>query len=385
MLHAQAIIELDGPGSAVSELEGLLEKPDTIAGRAHFLLAKILYENQTTSSNTTNKNHAKLEHHHRQAEKLVPDISKYYFLRKQTELATRKKLELLRLSLQLDPSEIFGEPVNLGPMVNSPNIEMTPSISADGLSLYFTSDRSDGEGRGDIWMATRISTTDAWSDATNIGLPVNTPAMESFPSISADDLELYFCRGDWGQGDIYVATRNSSQEPWRNAVKLSDAINVSADDYAPLISFDGLTLYFVSKRPGGPGDIDMWITTRPKLDAEWGCPEPLPPPINSPHKEGHKCVSTDGLMMFFQRFKGREANKFLYVTIRDTKGDPWSQPINLGPMPLGGTSIPAIYSLSSDGTKLYFCDHPFSEPQSGGYGKSDIWYMPIIVSPDSEE
>jgi Tol biopolymer transport system component len=262
---------------------------------------------------------------------------------------------------------------------------MTPSISADGLSLYFTSDRPDGEGRWDIWLATRTSTTDEWSPATNVGSSVNTSGMESMPSISADGLELYFCRGDWGQGDLYVVTRNSPEEPWQTAVRLSDAVNVSADDYSPLISFDGLSLYFVSKRPGGPGDIDMWVTVRPTLDAEWGCPEPLPPPINSPHKEGHKCVSTDGLMLFFQRIEGRQANKSLYVTIRDTKADPWSQPINLGPMPLGGASIPAIYSLSSDGTKLYFCDHPFVEPQSGGYGKSDIWYMPIIVSPDPDE
>jgi hypothetical protein len=114
---------------------------------------------------------------------------------------------------------------------------MTPSISADGLSLYFTSDRPDGEGRWDIWMATRTSTSDEWSAATNIGQPVNTSAMESFPSISADGLELYFCRGDWGQGDLYVATRHSAREPWQAAVRLSDAINVAADDYAPLVPF----------------------------------------------------------------------------------------------------------------------------------------------------
>jgi hypothetical protein len=102
-------------------------------------------------------------------------------------------------------------------------------------------------------------------------------------------------------------------------------------------------------------------------------------PINSPHKEGHKCVSADGLMLFFQRIKEKKANKFLYVAIRDTQADPWSPPINLGPMPVTESSLPAIYSLSSDGTKLYFYDHPYSEPQSGGQGKSDIWYLPIII------
>ena len=129
----------------------------------------------------------------------------------------------------------------------------------------------------------------------------------------------------------------------------------------------------------------MWVTTRPTLGAEWGCPEPLPPPINSPYKEGHKCISADGLMFFFQRFKGRETNKLLFATIRDTKTDPWSQPFNLGPIPLGGASVPAIYSLSCDGTELYFCDHPFFESQAGGHGKTDIWYVPITVSPQAGE
>jgi serine/threonine protein kinase len=385
LLHAQTTMELEGATSAVSELEGLLEKPDAIAGRAHFLLAKILYENETGTSNTIDENHAEWEYHRQQAEKLVPDIAKYYFLRKQTELAVNKKLELLRLTVQLDPNGIFGEPVNLGPMINSPSSEMTPSISADNCAIYFCSDRPSGQGGWDIWMATRSTSSDQWSPATDVGPPVNTSGMEWMPSISADGLELYFCRGDWGQGDIYVATRHSPQEPWQTAVRLSDAINVAADDYAPLISFDGLSLYFVSKRSGGPGDIDMWITKRPTLDAEWGCPEPLPAPINSPHKEGHKCVSSDGLMLFFQRIKENKANKFLYVAIRDTQADPWSPPINLGPMPVPGSSLPAIYSLSCDGTELYFCDHPFFEPQPGSHGQSDIWYIPINVLPLAEK
>jgi len=380
LLHAQAAMELEGAASAVPGLEGLLEESDEIASRAHFLLAKILYENRTTDD----ENRAAWEQHRLQAEMLVPDIAKYYFLRKQTELAASKKLELLRLALQLDPSGIFGEPMNLGPMINSPNTEMTPSISADDCTIYFCSDRPGSQGGWNIWMATRSSPSEEWSPAVDVGPPVNTSGMEWMPSISADGLELYFCRGDWGQGDIYVATRHSPKESWQAVVRLSDAVNVAADDYSPLISFDGLSLYFISKRPGGPGDIDMWFTTRPALDAEWGCPEPLPPPINSPYKEGHKCVSTDGLMLFFQRFKENEANRSLYVTIRDTKADPWSQPINLGPMLMLESSLPAIYSLSCDGTKLYFYDHPFFEPQAGGYGKSDIWYLPIIIPPDPE-
>ncbi len=90
-------------------------------------------------------------------------------------------------------------------------------------------------------------------------------------------------------------------------------------------------------------------------------------------------------MLFFQRFEDGGANKFLYAAMRDTKAEPWSDPINLGPLPVSGSSIPAIYSLSCDGTKLYFCDHPFFEPQPGGQGKSDIWYLPIAVSSQAGE
>jgi hypothetical protein len=51
-------------------------------------------------------------------------------------------------------------------------------------------------------------------------------------------------------------------------------------------------------------------------------------------------------------------------------------------MPVPDPSIPAISSLAYDGTKLYFFDHPFSNPQPGGYGQQDIWYLPITTSPD---
>ncbi len=382
LLHARTTLELEGPIAAIGELETVLGPADDTAGQAHFLLAKIYDDLAITDANQATQFQHKREYHQRAAEHLVPAIARYYFLRRQILLTTSDQLNLLRSSLRLHPNGIFGQPVNLGPVINSSAAEWSPSISADDRQIYFVSDRAGGPGGWDIWTATRTTTDDEWSIPVNVGPPVNTSGPEWFPSISGDGLELYFCRGDWGQGDLYVAIRREPRGPWETVTRLPDAINVSADDYSPLISFDGHELYFISKRAGGPGDIDIWLTKRSAFDLEWGCPEPLPRPINSVHKEGHKCLSSDGLILFFQRIKGNEANKFLYATIRETKTDAWSLPVNLGPMPVPDPSLPAISSLSHDGTKLYFFDHPFRDPQPGGFGQQDIWYLPITPSPD---
>ncbi len=381
LLHARTTLELQDPTDAISELEAVLGPSDEIAGHAHFLLARIYDDVEPAETSQAAEYHQRREYHRRQAERLVPVIARHYFLRRQISLTTDDQLNLLRSTLELDPHGIFGKPVNAGPTINSPHAEWYPSISADDRALYFVSDRPGGPGNWDIWMATRPSADGDWSVPVNLGPPVNTSASEWFPSISADGLELYFCRGDWGQGDLYVATRRSPDEPWQAVAKLPDGINVADDDYSPLISFDGLSLYFISKRLGGPGDIDIWLSRRSTPDVEWGCPEPLPWPINSPHKEGHKCLSSDGLILFFQRFKGREANRFLYATTRETKKDPWSPPINLGPVPIPDSSVPAVSSLSHDGTRLYFFEHPFFAPLPGGQGQQDIWYLPIDIPP----
>lgn len=89
----------------------------------------------------------------------------------------------------------FGKPVNLGPNINSSSVEIDPSISADGLELFFESRRSGGHGLADIYVSRRASKDDPWGPCMNIGAPVNTANWEQSPSISADGLSLYFSPG----------------------------------------------------------------------------------------------------------------------------------------------------------------------------------------------
>ena len=102
----------------------------------------------------------------------------------------------------------FGEPTNLGATVNSSAPEEGPSISVDGLTLYFNSDRTGGYGDFDLWMTTRETKEDPWGPPENLGSVVNSSAREMAPCISADDFTLYFYSnrtGSLGGGDIYQA------------------------------------------------------------------------------------------------------------------------------------------------------------------------------------
>src|SRR5713101_671744 len=101
----------------------------------------------------------------------------------------------------------WSEPVNLGPVVNSSGAEMNPGLSPDGLSLYFVSTRVGGLGGTDIWVSRRACDDCAWQAPVNLGSPINTADADGAPALSTDGHLLFFFSdrpGGFGQLDIYV-------------------------------------------------------------------------------------------------------------------------------------------------------------------------------------
>jgi hypothetical protein len=99
--------------------------------------------------------------------------------------------------------------MNLGPIVNSSFVDEAPSISADGLTLFFTSSRPSGHGEWDLWMTTRRTKDDAWEEPANLGLKVNSPNDDISPDISTDGHILYFSSsmtGGIGPFDLCYST-----------------------------------------------------------------------------------------------------------------------------------------------------------------------------------
>jgi len=265
----------------------------------------------------------------------------------------------------------FGPPANLGPVVNSPAFDGGPSISADGLSLYFTSERPGGSGGGDLWVTRRTKLTDPFGAPENLRTAVNSPANEFAPSISADGLSIYFDSdrpGGLGSSDIWVATRAATAEPFGPPRNVGAPVNSAASDGLPGISADGLTLYFSSRRAGGLGEMDLWAARRKKTSDPFTAAESLGAVVNSPHHDWGPSVSADGRYLFFMSDRpGGHGSQDIWAAERASDSSPFGRPQNLGPS-LNSPALDARPSISADGSTLFFMsDRPH------GAGQIDLW------------
>jgi beta-lactamase regulating signal transducer with metallopeptidase domain/Leucine-rich repeat (LRR) protein/Tol biopolymer transport system component len=286
---------------------------------------------------------------------------------------------------------IFGNPTNLGPSVNSSADEYDPSISADELELYFNSYRAGGLGQADIWVTTRKTKADPWGKPVNLGPTVNSPAADNAPSISADGLSLYFSStrpGGHGGRDIWATTRKTKSDLWSEPANLGPTVNSSADEHAPNVSSDGLELYFSghsaspeSARPGGSGEADLWVTTRKTTRDPWGTPVNLGPTVNSSFSDTGPSMSGDGLSLYFSSWRlGGYGSSDIWVTTRKSKSDPWGTPVNLGPT-VNSANWESDSDISKDGSTLYFAsDRP---GRLGSGDDTDIWQVTLGKRPES--
>ena len=261
----------------------------------------------------------------------------------------------------------FGTPTNLGPTVNSSDYDWSPSIPADGLELYFESDRPGGEGTYDIWVSTRASKEDDWGAPTNLGASINTSEWQNSPCISADGLELYF--NDWG---LWVVRRATVSDPWGEPENGS-LINVNTSNVSsgPCLSSDGLSLFLYSW-----DEQDLYVSTRPTRDDLWSEPVNLGPTVNgvnSTWENSHPTISADGLSLVFTSDRdGGSGGTDLWMTRRSTIDGPWSEPVNLGPT-VNGDRWDTHPEISADGRSLLFS----SNRHEGRYGRYDIWQASI--------
>ncbi|HUU18657.1 MAG TPA: protein kinase [Sedimentisphaerales bacterium] len=102
LLHAQLLLEEQGAGAAVPELERLLGTPDEVAGQAHFLLANIYYEGDPCAPGETSEFQQRWQEHREQAEQLIAGTASYYFLRAKAAYSVKEMLEMLGKALERD-------------------------------------------------------------------------------------------------------------------------------------------------------------------------------------------------------------------------------------------------------------------------------------------
>jgi len=271
----------------------------------------------------------------------------------------------------------FGEASILEQVINSTSSDNTPSISPDGLEFYFASDRTGGYGNYDLWVSkkqtTRQSAEPVFGQPINLGSMVNSSNDEVSPDISADGLSLYFDAGPVNRRDIWVTERVAKDQPWGTPVKLGPDVNRATWQFCPSISPDGLHLYFDSE--GQSTAWGIWMSSRQTHSEPWQPAVSLGSLIDSSYNESAADISFDGLAMFFHSDRpGGYGGQDLYVTIRATIDANWGIPINLGPNVNTAYSESDV-SVSADGRMIYFSEYP--NPRPGGIGSLDIWQAPI--------
>ncbi len=137
------------------------------------------------------------------------------------------------------------------------------SLNYDGTKLYFSSRRSEGIGKFDIWYSSLVD--GEWSRPKNIGKPINSAGNEGNPSVSPDGQRIYFMKCESmsteNLGGCKLYYSEQGVRGWQEAVELPDYLNIG-NSTSPRILADNKTLVFASDRPGGKGGIDLWMTKR---------------------------------------------------------------------------------------------------------------------------
>lgn len=171
----------------------------------------------------------------------------------------------------LTKSGNWTEPENLGPKINSEYWESSPSLSPDKRDLYFSSSRPGGFGGRDLWVSHR-QPNGQWGEPQNLGPLVNTDGDESCAFIHADNQTLYFNSNGlpgYGITDLFVS-RKTGENSWTKPENLGYPINTIDDEGSLVVAADGVTAYYASDRGKAKGGgLDVYrFRMRPDMQAQ---------------------------------------------------------------------------------------------------------------------
>jgi Tol biopolymer transport system component len=215
-------------------------------------------------------------------------------------------------------------------------------------------------GAGRVWSA--------WSEPADLAA-VNSTSNEQNAVLLRDGRTLYFTSnrpGGHGNLDLWVAERSSSDGIWGSPVNLPEPLNTPSNDLAPHLSLDGRLLFFASDREGGYGSFDIYVASRMPTagDSQWSIPANVGSPINTPDWELAPFLLHGSL--FFNRGDQRQQRADIYHAVVDHHG------FGLGPIaPATELNSPfndSAVTIRRDGREVFFWSQ-----RTGTAGPTDIW------------
>ncbi|MBW2522582.1 MAG: PD40 domain-containing protein [Deltaproteobacteria bacterium] len=193
-----------------------------------------------------------------------------------------------------------------------------PVFTADLLELYFNSDRS---GNDDIFVSTRADPSNPWG-APSAATALNTTSGETNPVISQDGLTIWFGSRRITPRGIFVSTRSSRAQPWATPTEVAE-LNSSADDIPCAATADGLTIVIESQRDGG---WNLYQSTRSSTTEAWSTPSPLTE-LNTPQSDLEMWLSPDGLTAYYDTDSPGGTQADIFRTTRSSVASPFETPV----------------------------------------------------------
>lgn len=149
--------------------------------------------------------------------------------------------------------------------VNSNFDDRMPTISPDGKTMIFSSNRPGGFGKYDLWISKRDLQTNKWSEPRNAGEEVNSSGNEIMPYFHFDGMSIFYSsdkNDDNYKFSFYTVDFEDYQ--FANSKILSYPFNSENDDEGISLTHDGIWIYYASNKPGGEGQFDIYRAPFPE-------------------------------------------------------------------------------------------------------------------------
>ena len=295
------------------------------------------------------------------------------------ELATQYRLQCLYArDMMKKPVHVVIE--NMGNLINSRYDEYTPSVSADGKTIVFTARRNDTKGGRmdeegdykyfeDIYFSEYDEATKEWSQSTAVEGDLNTETYDAVLSIFPSGNGMFVYKNTVSStGDIYFSEYRPGTKEWSAAQKMPRPINTSYFEGSISMTADGNTVYFVSERPEGEGQGDIYVAT--KKGDSWTSPKNLGPVVNTELDEKFVFIHPNGKTLFFASNGHQTMGSYDIFKTEYVNGE-WSVPINLG-YPINTVNEESTFSLTKDNKSLMI-----AAEYDDSYGERDIYKIDV--------
>ncbi len=262
--------------------------------------------------------------------------------------------------------DTWGAPTMLGDNINSGQRQVKATVTPDNRTLYFTSWRAGGYGTYDIWKSEWDDSCECWGEPDVLPEPINTPYMEWDVQLSLDGMSMYFTSDrsfGWGYNDIWCSEWDTLAQSWGEPYNLGNVVNSSSADECPYPTSDPNILYFTSIHHHGfdewQGGADIFVAF--KRNGVWDSLAILPPPINTIHHEKSAAILFDNSELYISSTRlGGPSDDEIYISYLITGIDENNVINNIGnfkfsiyPNPFNSTTSITYENIISSSLSIY--------------------------------